>query len=183
MRAREIPYSQPPTTILKGRILPVSSVFRLLEYTLLFRPDSYTFCFSADRCPDWNPLLLAQEERVPLACIHSMITGITFVVHLVWRLLVIHSNCHEFLLSCQENVSLECHPLLSVCLFSYFLFEDDILGEEDHYKFLKRSLWIWVCWQLSDAFYPKLEMTCLVYSIRKSCHCSPAKKKKKHTSF
>lgn len=43
---------QPNLTMLQGRILPVSSVFRLLEYTLLFLPDSYTFRFSADQWPD-----------------------------------------------------------------------------------------------------------------------------------
>lgn len=42
---REIPYPRLPPTMLQGRILPVSSVFRLPEYTLLFLPDSYTFSF------------------------------------------------------------------------------------------------------------------------------------------
>lgn len=64
-RAREIPYPQLPPTMLQGRILPVSSVFRLLEYTLLFLPDSYMFRFSADQCPDWKTLLLAQRDGEP----------------------------------------------------------------------------------------------------------------------
>lgn len=38
---REIPYPQLPPTMLQGRILPVSSVLQLLEYALLFLPDSY----------------------------------------------------------------------------------------------------------------------------------------------
>ncbi len=62
---REIPYPQLPPTMLQGRILPVSSVFQLPEYALLFLPDSYTFRFSADQCPDWKTLLLAQRDGEP----------------------------------------------------------------------------------------------------------------------
>lgn len=62
---REIPYPQLPPTMLQGWILPVSSVFWLLEYGLLFLPDSYTFRFSADQCPDWKTLLLAQRDGKP----------------------------------------------------------------------------------------------------------------------
>lgn len=64
-REREIPHPQLPPTTLQGRILPVSSVFRLPESALLFLPDSDTFRFSADQCPDWKTLLLAQRDGEP----------------------------------------------------------------------------------------------------------------------
>lgn len=74
-----IPSASP--TLLQGRILPVSSVFRLWEYTLLFLPDFNTFSFSADQYLGWKTLLLAEQQCGMGMCIHSMITGVTSSVH------------------------------------------------------------------------------------------------------
>lgn len=45
--------------------LPVSSVLRLLEYALLFLPDSFSFLLSADQWPDWKTSLAAQRAGEP----------------------------------------------------------------------------------------------------------------------